>query len=140
MTDLSYSASTEQVTENQLGGGFFENWPNPPSPATHLRILKASDHVVLAMRDGNVVGFATAISDGLLTAYIPLLEVLPEERGLGIGHELIARLLGQIGALHRIDLLCDQELTSFYQGLGFTVTTGAYIRNYSMQSGRLPQS
>lgn len=92
------------------------------------------------MRDGNVVGFATAISDGLLTAYIPLLEVLPEERGLGIGHELIARLLEQIGPLHRIDLLCDPELTSFYQGLGFRVTTGAYTRNYSMQSGRLPQS
>ena len=32
---------------------------------------------------GRVVGFVTAISDGVLSAYIPLLEVLPEYQGAG---------------------------------------------------------
>ncbi len=139
MTDLSYSASVEDITEKQLGGGFFENWPNPPSPSTHIRILLASDHAVLAIRDDDVVGFATAISDGVLTAYIHLLEVLPEERGMGIGHQLIIHLLDQIGSLYRVDLLCDPELTDFYRDLGFSVTTAGYIRNFPMQSGRRPQ-
>ena len=33
-----------------------------------------------------VVGFVTAISDGVLSAYIPFLEVLPEYKSIGIGY------------------------------------------------------
>lgn len=78
---------------SQLLHGFFVDWPNPPTPETHLRLLQQSDFVVLARdeRSGQVVGFITAISDGVLSAYIPLLEVLPSFQGQGIGSELCAR-------------------------------------------------
>ena len=58
--------------------GFFQDWPNPPTPATHLRLLQQSDEVVLAQdeTDQRIVGFITAITDGVLCAYLPLLEVL----------------------------------------------------------------
>ena len=75
---LTYSTSASNVRQQQLAG-FFVGWPNPPSPMSHLRILRGSQYLVLARQDdtGRVVGFITAISDGVLSAYVPLLEVLP---------------------------------------------------------------
>jgi len=81
---IEYSQSTEGIEAHQLDG-FFAGWPNPPSPDTHLKILTNSDHVVLAY-DGKVeriVGFINAINDGILSAYIPLLEVLESYQGQG---------------------------------------------------------
>lgn len=88
---IRYTDSLEGIAPAQLSGGFFEGWPNPPSPETHLKILKNSDYTMLAIDEetGQVVGFITAISDGTLSAYIPLLEVLPAYRRRGIG---VARL------------------------------------------------
>lgn len=54
--------------------------------------------MVLAVEDGQVVGFVNAISDGGLTAYIPLLEVRREWRGRGIASQLVNRLLEQLDA------------------------------------------
>lgn len=117
--------------------GFFEGWPDPPSPTMHLRLLRASDAVMLAKEelDGQVVGFATAISDGVLAAYIPLLEVLPSHRRQGIGSELIERLLRKLDHLYMIDLLCDPSNQPFYERLGMRRATGMMIRNYGRQSG-----
>ena len=65
--------------------GYFNGWPDPPSPDTHLAILNGSDHVVLAMEENprRVVGFITALSDGVSCAYIPHLEVIRQDRGIG---------------------------------------------------------
>jgi predicted N-acetyltransferase YhbS len=65
-----------------------------------------------------VVGFITAISDGVLSAYIPLLEVLKPYQGQGIGGRLVQRMLDQLNGYYMIDLLCDPELESFYARFG----------------------
>lgn len=80
---MEIRASLEGITAVQLAGGFFEGWPNPPSPETHLRILKGSYAVSIAINDDQVVGFVNAISDGVSSAFIPLLEVLPTYPGAG---------------------------------------------------------
>ncbi|MGD2101407.1 MAG: GNAT family N-acetyltransferase [Acidimicrobiia bacterium] len=134
-TTLSYQTTTDGITEDQLTGGFFEGWPNPPSPATHLRILEQSDHRVIAVRDDKVIGFITAISDGVLSAFITLLEVLPEEHNKGIGQSLMNQLLNDIGDIYMVDLVCDANLSRFYAELGFATATGMSRRNYEMQQG-----
>jgi hypothetical protein len=70
--------------------GFFVGWPDPPILETHLRLLCNSDVVVLALDRAteNVEGFITAITDGILSAYTPLLEFLP-----GYQHQLIGQTL-----------------------------------------------
>lgn len=136
MTSVTYRTNVDGLTSDRLRGGFFEGWPNPPSAETHLRILDSSDHKAIALDDSDrVVGFATAISDHVLTAYITLLEVLPEKRGQGIGSMLITRLTHDIGQI-RIHLLCDPDLSEFYGALGFDLSTGMYRRDYTMQAGR----
>jgi len=136
MTTLEYRTTTDGLTADQLDGGFFDGWPDPPSPETMLRILGASDHVVIAVRDDQVIGFVTAISDGVLSAFITLLEVLPEHHNKGIGHSLINQMMSQIGDIYMVDLVCDANLSRFYAELGFAPTTGMSRRDYAMQSGR----
>ena len=118
--------------------GFFVDWPNPPDPETHLRILRESGVVVIAVDEDThrVVGFITAITDGVLSAYIPLLEVLPAWQGRGIGQELVRRMLDRLKDLYMIDLLCDEGMQPFYDRLGFQRSSGMVIRNYAGQSGR----
>jgi len=134
---IRYSTGLEGIGPEQLSG-FFEGWPNPPSPETHLRILSGSDHIVLAIDDEaqRAVGFVTAITDGVLAAYIPLLEVLPEYRGRGIGRELVSRLLGVLGGYYMVDLVCDRELEGFYAPLGLGPAHAMVVRRRDAQSGR----
>jgi ribosomal protein S18 acetylase RimI-like enzyme len=134
---IRYTTDADGITADRLTG-FFEGWPSPPSRETHLKILRGSDEIVLAIDDetGTVVGFITAITDGVLAAYIPLLEVLPAYRGRGIARELIARLRQALDGYYMIDLLCDEALAAFYESLGFKRALAMAIRDYDAQSGR----
>jgi GNAT superfamily N-acetyltransferase len=131
---MEYTDSLEGIGAADLQG-FFAGWPNPPIPETHLKLLHNSSHVVLALEEGQAVGFITAISDGVLSAYIPLLEVLPTHQGRGVGAELVRRMLEQLRQLYMVDLLCDAELLPFYEKFGLRSGTGAFLRRYKHQSG-----
>ncbi len=131
---ITYSDTLDNIRANNLQG-FFVGWPNPPSPITHLHILQGSDAVVLAQDGAQVVGFITAISDGVLCAYIPLLEVLHPYQGQGIGQQLTQRMLAKLDNLYMIDLLCDANLQPFYARLGMQAASGMLRRNYAHQAG-----
>ncbi len=88
---ITYTDKLETLTPNHLLG-FFVDWPSPPSLEKHLEILHGSYAVWLAFDHDQCVGFINAISDGLLYAFIPLLEVLPEYQKRGIGKELAKRM------------------------------------------------
>jgi GNAT superfamily N-acetyltransferase len=100
--------------------GFWVGWPEPPTPAVHLRHLRGSDVAIVALdpASGRVVGFVTAITDGVLAAFVPTLEVLPAWQGQGIGTELVRRLLARLADLYSIDLVCDEDLMPFYERHG----------------------
>ena len=136
MINIRYVEDTVGVASEHLAG-FFVGWPNPPSPATHLRLLEASDHIVLALdiTTNAVIGYITALSDGVLFAYISSLEVLPAFQGRGIGSELVRRLLARLQDIYAIDLLCDPDVQDFYTRLGMHPAGGMLIRNYARQSG-----
>jgi ribosomal protein S18 acetylase RimI-like enzyme len=134
---VTYTTTLADLTPADLTGGFFEGWPNPPSPEAHLRILRGSSHVVLA-RDtatGHVIGYINAVSDGFHSAYIPQLEVLPAYRRRGIGAELVRRMLDQLGGFYAVDLLCDEDVQPCYERLGLQRARGMLWRNYARQSG-----
>jgi len=127
---VEYTSSLRGVSPGHLVG-FFEGWPSPPSAERHLEILVGSSEVILAVRGGAVVGFVTAVTDGFLAAYIPLLEVRRDERGRGIGSALASRMLERLGSFYMVDVVCDADLLPFYERLGMTAYTGAIRRNRS---------
>lgn len=81
---INYIDDMTGVTEERLGG-FFVGWPAKPSRAQHLAVLRGSHRAIVAVDDdtGQVVGFVNMISDGVLTAFVPWLEVRPNTRGTG---------------------------------------------------------
>ena len=88
------------------------------------------------MDNEKVVGFITAHTDKVLSAYIPFLEVLPDYQKLGLGKELTKKMLIQLKAYYMIDLLCDEDIQPFYEKLQMQRATGMLIRNYDKQSGK----
>ena len=128
---IEYIETTEGITPAMLRG-FFAGWGNPHTPATHLEILNKSAYIVLAFdrATNKVVGFITAITDFIQSAFIPLLEVLPEYRNQGIGSLLVKRMLEKLSHIYAIDLMCDYGLQGFYQKLGMMPAVGMVIRNY----------
>lgn len=135
---IRYTDSLDSISPDQLEGGFFAGWPNPPSAGTHLQSLNGSYHVWLAIDDetDQVVGFVNAVSDGVLSAYIPLLEVLPAYQQRGVGAELMRRMLETLSDIYMVDLLCDVELQPYYERLGMLRASGMLVRNYAAQSGK----
>ena len=125
---FTYSARVDGLTVEMLTG-FFVGWPSPPSAETHLATLQGSTHVVVASYEGVIVGFINALSDGVMAAYIPLLEVRPEYQGQGVGTELVRRMLELLAPMYMVDLLCDAEVAPFYDRIGMQRLIGMASRN-----------
>jgi GNAT superfamily N-acetyltransferase len=124
---IRYSGVPDDLRPDQLDG-FFVGWPSPPSRPDHVELLKRAHHAVLAFDGDKVVGFVTALSDGVFSAYLPLLEVLPTYQWQGIGAALVRRVLNQIGAVYSVDVVCDDDVVPFYDRLGFQQVKGMVFR------------
>lgn len=114
---------------------FFEGWPQPPTEAVFHDAMRGSYAVEFAIVDGRVIGFVNAISDGVATAFIPWLEVVPEYRGQGIGAALVRRMLERLGHLYSVDLVCDPPLVPYYQRFGLAPIQGMGLRTPSNLAG-----
>lgn len=134
---MKFQKEMPGIKAEQLAG-FFVDWPNPPNQEKHLELLYNSDYRVLAVDEetNQVVGFITAISDQVLCAYIPLLEVLPTYQKLGVGKELMTQMLTQLENYYMIDLLCDADMQEYYETFNMHRAKGMLIRNYEKQSGK----
>lgn len=137
---MIYKNSLDGISTDMLNG-FFVGWLNPPNPQTHFKLLKNSSKVIIALDDrkNQVVGFITAISDGVLAAYIPFLEVLPEYKNKGIGKKLVKQMLKELDDIYMVDLCCDDDLVPYYEEFGMIKSNGMLVRNYQMQSGTTNQ-
>lgn len=134
---IRYTTNLDHIDDSQLDG-FFVGWPNPPSITKHKELLEKSSYVWLAIDQDTeqVIGFITAISDDVLSAYIPFLEVLPSYQKQGIGTELVKHMLESLQHLYMIDLLCDEEVTTFYKRFKMFECKAMCFRNYNRQSGQ----
>ncbi|MGB2983344.1 MAG: GNAT family N-acetyltransferase [Candidatus Bipolaricaulia bacterium] len=126
---IDYADTLDGVTPDMLQG-FFVGWRSPRTPVEHFEILRRSDLVVLAIdtKTDRVVGFVTALTDRVQAAFVPLIEVLPEFRGRGIGSELMRRILDVLGPIPCVDLTCDPKLQGFYRRLGMAPSVGMILR------------
>ena len=138
MTNIEYTKNLNEIDTEMLNG-FFVGWPNPPSTTMHLKILKNAycSYIVIDKNCGKVVGFVNAISDGVLTAYIPLLEVLPDYKGNEIGSEFIKLMLEELKDIYMVDICHDKELIPYYARFEPYQSYASVFRNYEAQSGLL---
>jgi ribosomal protein S18 acetylase RimI-like enzyme len=134
MADIQFTESLAGLKPEHLSE-FFVGWQKHPSAEKHLELLQKSDYIVLAKDGEQVVGFITAISDQVLSAYIPLLEVLPEYQKQGIGQELLRHMLKKLEGFYMVDVVCDPAVQEFYKKVGFKEEIAMIKRNYDAQEG-----
>jgi GNAT superfamily N-acetyltransferase len=131
---ISYTDDLASIREDMLHG-FFVGWPRQPSAAQHLAVLRGSYRSVVAIEDDRVVGFVNMLSDGVLTAFIPWLEVLAEYQGHGVGRELMRRILDGTDRFYSVDLVCDAALVPYYEHLGMIGASSAVLRHQAALQG-----
>lgn len=115
---------------------FFVGWPSSPSLDRRLAILQGADEVLVARSEaGEVIGFITALTDGVFAASIPLLEALPDWQGEGVGSALVVAMLERLKTCYMIDLSCDDGVVPFYSRLGGSRLNSMAWRTYEKLAG-----
>jgi len=89
-------------------------WPSLTDPDVVLRICTApGSSAYTALLDGEVVGFAQALGDGVLQSHLSFLAVHPAHRRRGIARLLTVATFQATGT-KRMDLITD-DAEEFYE-------------------------
>ena len=93
-----------------------EGWPElPEDPGRAVRILTAPGvTTVVAVVEGEVIGFVQLLSDGELVAYLASIAVDLRFRRRGVGRALVEESL-RLGGGRRVDVLSEDASLSFYE-------------------------
>ncbi len=129
---IEYKFYSKELNNLEIADGFFECWYNKPDKSMHRKILENSYKAIVAIDNNIIIGFINIISDGVLSAYIPLLEVIPEYRKQGIGSKLTKLAIEELKNLYMIDLSCDDNIVNFYKKFGMTKSNAMTLRNYKV--------
>ncbi len=89
----------------------------------HIDRLSAAmykyDNLITAWDGARLVGLVCSLDDGAVTAYINYLIVHPDYQRMGIGKELMRRILNEYRNFMRVELIADAGATEFYDKLDF---------------------
>ena len=124
---MEYIDSISEIKVEQLEG-FFVGWKSPLTPERHFGLLQGSTHFIVAIDGNKAVGFITALTDGVNSSFIPLLEVLPEYQNHGIGSELFRQMLAKLENISNVDLICDTDMQPFYERFNMLRSSGMVLR------------
>lgn len=92
------------------------------------RMFEQATCVITAWHEGQLVGIARVLSDGVLFSYLCDLAVEPDVQRLGVGKALIHKVIEQCAGTDLV--LRDSDLSSgFYERLGFKRAANAWVRS-----------
>lgn len=97
-------------------------WDRPATEEDLAEVLAAGP-AVGAWDGDRLAGFARALSDGHLAAYVEDVMVHEAYRRRGVGEEIVALLLEEIGAVAKVNLFCEPPVAWFYEANGFRRTS-----------------
>lgn len=97
-------------------------WSNYTEQAGMLeQALKNSLQVIAAFDEEKLVGLIRAVGDGYSIVFVQDILVLPDYQRMGIGRQLMERLLAIYPNIYQLHLLTGKEdkTKAFYESLGF---------------------
>lgn len=110
----------KNFTEEELKGLFLSvNWSSGNYPEKLVIAMQNSDTVFSAWDDNKLIGLVNALDDGIMTAYIHYLLIMPQYQHVGIGKELIGRIAEKYRSYLRIVLIAYNKEVGFYKHCGF---------------------
>lgn len=101
-----------------------EGWTTPTErPEASLTSWHAAWPALVAVADGEVIGFLRAVSDGAVSTYVGEVLTVPAWRGRGLGAALLDACHA-LAPVTRLDLLAVPEAAAFYEHVGFRPFAG----------------
>lgn len=78
-----------------------------------------------------LIGFARAVTDGKLRAYIEDVMVHPAHRRQGVGEQLMETLLAALAQIETISLFCEPGLVAWYEQYNFRLRSSQRVLHRS---------
>jgi predicted GNAT family acetyltransferase len=95
-------------------------WPERTSET--VKVALQSSLCIGAWHEARLIGFARAVSDGSLRAYVEDVMVHPAHRRTGIATVMVQGLLAELEPIDVVSLFCPNEVVPVYTPLGFAPT------------------
>jgi predicted N-acetyltransferase YhbS len=95
-------------------------WAKRVADAAQFQLLVSrSQRALVAVDNGEVIGFARALCDEICNGYLAMLVVAPSHRRRGIGQALVKAVMGEDRGITWVLRAGREGVAPFYEKLGF---------------------
>ncbi len=97
-------------------------WSHARDPDRLRTAVERADLALVAVHDGEVVGFVRTMSDGAFAVYIADILVAPDHQGQGFGRRLMQGVLDHypLETFHHQVLIAERDAEGFYSRMGLS--------------------
>ncbi len=133
---LIWSDTIDDLDWNELEA-LYRAAPLGTKSAAHLRTaFTNSRYHCLVRDDGRLVGAGRVLADGVDCAYVCDVALLPSHQGVGLGKQIVAKLVERSRGHRKIILYAVPGKEPFYKKFGFLRMTTA-MAIFADQAGQL---
>lgn len=100
------------------------------------RLIENTQRTAVAVTNGQIVGFARGITDGMSNGYLSMVAVSPAHRRMGIGRALVAHVMGADRNITWILRAGREDAPAFFSKLGFVTSSIAMERERAKPDNR----